>query len=148
MASTASVLAVASIVAREGRSVVVMDIGGDFLNADITSTVVKVHMRLDKVLTAMLVLISPKHSKCVEEQGTSVVQLDKAVYGCVEAAALWYANLCSMLDLDVFSPNPYDPCIFNKRGSGGAQVTIVMHVNDFFVSSKSDADIEKFENYM
>ena len=36
-ASTASVLAVASIAAHEGRSVVVMDIGGAFLNADITS---------------------------------------------------------------------------------------------------------------
>ncbi len=33
-------------------------------------------------------------------------------------------------------------------GSGGAQVTVVMHVDDLFVSSKSDADIEKFENYM
>jgi len=147
-ASTASVLAVASIAAREGRSVVVMDIGGAFLNADITSTGVKVHMRLDKVLTAMLVLVSPKHSQFVEEQGTSVVQLDKALYGCVEAAALWYANLCSTLDLDGFSPNPYDPCVFNKMGSGGAQVTVVMHVDDLFVSSKSDVDIEKFENYM
>ena len=50
-----------------------MDIGGAFLNADITSTGVKVHMRLDKVLTAMLVLVSPKHLHFVEEQGTSVV---------------------------------------------------------------------------
>lgn len=147
-ASTASVLAVASIAAREGRSVVVMDIGGAFLNADITSTGVKVHMRLDKVLTAMLVLISPEHSQFIEEQGTSVVQLDKALYGCVEAAALWYANLCSTLALDGFAPNPYDPCIFNKIGSGGAQATVAMHVDDLFVSSTSDADIERFENYM
>ncbi len=33
-------------------------------------------------------------------------------------------------------------------GSCGAQVTIFIHVYDLFVSSKSDADIEKFENYM
>jgi len=33
-------------------------------------------------------------------------------------------------------------------GSVGAQVRVVMHVNNLFVSSKSDADIEKFENYM
>ena len=89
-ASTASVLVVASIAAHDGRSVVIMDIGGAFLNVDITSTGVKVHMRLDKVLNAMLVLFSPKHSQFVEEQDTSVVQLYKALYGCVEAAALWY----------------------------------------------------------
>jgi len=126
----------------------VMDIGGASLNVDITSTGVKVHMRLDKVLAAMLVLVCPKHSKFVKEQGTSVVQLDKPLYGCVEAAALWYASLCSMLALDGFSPNPYDPCAFNKMGSGGVQATVVMHVDDLFVSSKSDADIEKFQNYM
>jgi dihydroxyacetone kinase DhaKLM complex PTS-EIIA-like component DhaM len=72
-ASTTSVLAVISIAAREGRSIVVMDIGGAVLHADITSTIVKVHMILDKVLTAMLVLVSPKLSQFVEEQGTSVV---------------------------------------------------------------------------
>jgi hypothetical protein len=52
------------------------------------------------------------------------------------------------LALDGFSPNSYDPFVFNKLGSGRAQVTVVMHVDDLFVSSKSDADIEKFENYM
>ena len=50
-----------------------MDIGGAYLNADIKSTGVKVHMRLDKVLTAMLMLVSPKLSQFVEEQGTPVV---------------------------------------------------------------------------
>ncbi len=33
-------------------------------------------------------------------------------------------------------------------GSSGSQATIGMHIDDLFVSSKSDADIEKFENYM
>ncbi len=66
----------------------VMGIGGNFLNADITSTGIKVHMRLSKMLTAMLAIICPEHSKFVEKQGASVVQLDNALYGSVEAAAL------------------------------------------------------------
>jgi hypothetical protein len=72
-ASAASLLAVTSIAAREGRLVLVVDIGGAFLNVDITSTGVKLHMRSDRVLTDMLVLVSPKHSQFVEEQGTSIV---------------------------------------------------------------------------
>ncbi len=52
----------ASIAAREGRSIMVLDIGGAFLNADITGTGIRVHMRLSKVLTSMLVLLCPGHS--------------------------------------------------------------------------------------
>ena len=47
-----------------------------------------VHMRLDKVMTAILVQIDPAFGVYVTEDGTSVVQLDKALYGCVEAAHL------------------------------------------------------------
>ena len=91
----------------------VMDIGGAFLNADITSTGIKVHMRLSKMLTAMLVLICPEHSKFVERQGTSVVQLDKALYRCVEAVALWNTILFTTLVSGGFATNPYDACVFN-----------------------------------
>ncbi len=126
----------------------VMDIGGTFLNADITSTGIKVHVRLSKMLTAMLVIICPEHSKFMERQGTSVVQLDKALYGCVEAAALWYTNLCTTLVSGGFAANPYDPCVFNKLGAYGAQITVVMHVDDLFDVSMSYASLEKFENCM
>ncbi len=44
-----------------------MDIGGAFLNADIASTGIKVQLRLNKILTAMLVIICPEHSKFVEK---------------------------------------------------------------------------------
>ena len=73
--STTSVLAVTSIAAFERRSVIAVDIGGAFLNADITSTGINVHMRLNRVLTNMLVLIDPKHACFVEERGTSVLDL-------------------------------------------------------------------------
>ncbi len=89
-AFTASVHADASIAAHERRSVLEMDIDGAFLNADITNTGIKVHMRLNRTLTSMLASIDPGHARFVEEQGTSVVELDKALQGCVEATALWY----------------------------------------------------------
>jgi hypothetical protein len=125
-----------------------MDIGGAFLNADITSTGIKVHMRLNRVLTDMLVQIDPKHARYVEDRGTSVVVLDKALYGCVEAAALWHANLCATMESDGFASNPYDSCVFNKHGLDGAQVTVVMHVDDLFITSKSDDNHTNFESCM
>jgi hypothetical protein len=147
-ASTASVFALAAIAAHEGRSTLVMDIGGAFLNADITDTGIKVHMRLNRTLTSMLVSIDPGHARFVEEHGTSVVELDKALYGCVEAAALWYANLSATLTRNSFTPNSYDPCVFNKVDRDGIQITVAMHVDDLFVTSVSDNNLEAFENYM
>jgi hypothetical protein len=146
--STTSVLAVAAIAAFEGRSVTVMDIGGAFLNADITRTGIKVHMRLNRVLTSMLVLIDPEHARFVEERGTSVVELDKALYGCVEAAALWYTDLCATMRADGFAPNSYDPCVYNKTGPSGAQITVVMHVDDLLITGRVNDDHERFEKYM
>ena len=56
-AATTSVLTVAAIAAAEGRKVVVIDIGGAFLNADMTPTGVVVHMRLDRIMSSMLIKI-------------------------------------------------------------------------------------------
>ena len=72
-ASTASVFALATIAAHEGRPTLVMDIGVAFLNANITNTGIKVHMRLNRTFMSMLVSIDPEHARFVEEKGTSAV---------------------------------------------------------------------------
>ncbi len=128
-------LAIAAIAACEGRSVTVMGIDGAFLIADITSTCIKAHMRLGRMVTDMLFQIDPEYARFVEERGTFVVVLDKALYGCVEAAALWHANLCATMRGDKFDPNPYDPCVVNKQRPDGAQITVLMHVDDLLITS-------------
>ncbi len=47
-----------------------------------------------------------------------------------------------------FAAYPYDPCVYNKVGVEGAQITVVMHVDDLFVVSMRNASLAKFENYM
>jgi hypothetical protein len=82
----------------EHRSVTVIDIGGAFLNADMRSTGFLVHMRLDRTMTVMLMEIDlSSYAEFVETDGTVVVALDKALYGCVEASMIWYGELCSKL---------------------------------------------------
>ncbi len=97
-------LVIAAIAAHEGRAALVMGIGGAFLNADIPNTNIEVHMRLKRSLTSMLVSIDPGHARFVEEQGKYVVELDKVLYGCVEAAALWYDNLSASLTRNILTP--------------------------------------------
>lgn len=82
-AATSSVFTVAAIAAWEQGAVLVVDIGGAFLNADLSGTGVIVHMKLDPTMT-----IVPEYAEFVEEDGSLTVQLDKALYGTVEAARL------------------------------------------------------------
>jgi len=147
-AATSSVLTVAAIAASEGRNVITIDIGGAFLNADIAPTGIQVHMRLDRVMTQMLMQIDPTYQQYVEADGSMVVQLDKALYGCVEAAALWYADLRSKLEYDGFVANAYDPCVLNKHGADGVQITIAVHVDDLLVTSASNDNIAFLERYL
>jgi hypothetical protein len=147
-AATSSVLAVAAIAAAEGRITEVIDIGGAFLNADMASTGVAVHMRLDRIMTGILLKIDPSYHEYVEPRGTMVVVLDKALYGCVEAAALWYKDLRSKLIANDFKENLYDVCVFNKTCDDGEQTTIVLHVDDLMVTSVAQRNLDAFGAYL
>ena len=114
--ATSSVLTVA---AKEGRRVIPIDIGGAFLNADMSPTGIDVHIRLDRVMSLMLIQLDPSYEKFRDRNDTVVVRLDKALYGCVEASPLWYKDLKSKLVANGFVENPYDRCLFNIIGSSG-----------------------------
>lgn len=146
--ATSSVFTIAAIAAAEGRKVIAIDIGGAFLNADMSPTGIEVHMRLDRVMSTMLVQLDPSYEKFRDVNDTVVVRLDKALYGCVEASLLWYKDLKSKLITDGFVENPYDRCLFNKIGSSGKQISIVLHVDDLMVTSESQTDLDDFGLYL
>jgi hypothetical protein len=129
------VFAVAAMAAAEGRLVVVTDIGGAFLNASMKPTGVKEHMRLEPTLAAMLVQLAPEYELFLEPNGCMVVELDKVLYSCVEAALPWFNDLRGKLEAFGFVANPYDRCVFNKYDeSTGMQMTLVLHVDDLMVT--------------
>ena len=57
--ATSSVLTIAAIAAAENQKGIVIDIVGAFLNADMAPTGVEVHMRLNRVMTSMLMQLDP-----------------------------------------------------------------------------------------
>jgi hypothetical protein len=148
-AASSSVFAVAAIAAAEGRIVIVTDIGGAFLNASMQPTGIKVHMRLDPAIAAMLVKIAPEYSSFLEPSGSMVVELDKALYGCVEASLLWFNDLRSKLTEYGFIANPYDQCVFNKFDDvTGIQMTVVIHVDDLMITCVNQGQLDDFHVYL
>ena len=132
--STSAVLTVLAIAAHEKRKVSVVDITGAYLNANIGKEVT-VHMRLDQLILGIMVKLSPGYAKYTDYRGCIVVRLEKALYGCVESAALWHEHLSDTLKGLGFSKNKHEWCVFNRSDSKGVQCTIALHVDDLLTLS-------------
>jgi hypothetical protein len=78
----------------------------------------------------------------------NLAELDKALYGCVEAAALWYDDLKKTIQRDGFEENPYDRCIFNKICKDGSQMTIALHVDDLIFTNLYDENLDSFFEHL
>jgi hypothetical protein len=130
--SIQAVMIQASIAAYENRKVVTIDITGAYLNADMGE--IKVFMRLDKRNTDILLGIAPSYANYVEDKGSLVVRLDKALYGCIEAAKLWHDNFVSTAQEYGFIKNMLDPCVLNYYKKG-IQVTMCIYVDDIMLTS-------------
>jgi len=139
-ASLASLMMVLNVAAAEKRKAAVIDIGGAYLNAKMTGEVV--HMELNPLLTKLLVQIDASVKPYVDDKGKLVVQLDKALYGCVQSAKLWYDTLTKALKKMGYVPNEVDQCVFNK-GTGESMCTIVLFVDDILALSRDTEELQK-----
>ena len=139
--STSSVFTILTIAAHEGRKAAVVDIGGAFLNAEM-KTGVPVHMRLDRAMSDLIIRLQPSYRKFQDEKGCIVVLLNRALYGCVESAALWYDNLRETMTSLGYDRNPHDVCVFNRISETGVQCTATVHVDDLLITSVDMSMIE------
>ena len=66
------------------------------------------------------------------------VKLNKALYGLLRSALLFYKKLVRELEDMGFELNPYDPCVANRMVDG-TQQTVCWHVDDLKISHKDAA---------
>jgi hypothetical protein len=132
--ATESVMLTAVIEAFEERDVACIDIPGAFLSADMDDDVFVVFRG---PLAELMVAADPKlYRKYITYSGGRAilyVQLEKALYGCLKSALLFYEKLVADLEEYGFDINPYDPCVANKMVNG-KQLTVTWHVDDLKIS--------------
>jgi hypothetical protein len=90
----------------------------------------------------MICQIDCKYNKNVIRRGSKkfiFAKLNKAVYGTLLGAILFYQKLSKQLNDWGYVQNDYDPCTLNKV-INGEQVTIQFHVDDLKISHK-DQDV-------
>ena len=109
---------------------ITLDVPGAFIQADMDELV---HIKLEGDVAILLIKIDPSYERFLTyERNKPVIyaKLNKALYGTVQAAYLFWKNLSSFLVDDLgFKINAYDSCVANKM-INGSQCTIVWHVDD------------------
>jgi len=133
-----------------------VDIGQAYLNAELTGE--KVFVKLDRVMARILseVDVDSEFTHLYEEllqeedeelqQGTIIVELDKALYGCIQSARAWYDTFSSALIKLGFTVNKRDPCVFNLFDKSDKIVaSIFIHVDDGYLSCANDKIFEEFK---
>jgi hypothetical protein len=129
---------VAAISAKEDRHLMTTDVPAAYINEKMNPSMAKVHMHIDAANTALLPEIKPEWPRYVGENGTIAVQLERALYGLIEIAKLWYEEFSVYLKRLGFIANAHDPCVFNKDFNG-KQCTLVLYVDDCFVDCEDPA---------
>lgn len=95
--STTSVLLIAQIAAMERRNVATIDIGSAYLNAamPMEDTEKIVHMKLSPDLSEILIQMEATYKDFACKDGSIIVQLDRALYGCLQSALVWLSVCAS-----------------------------------------------------
>ncbi|KAI2496760.1 Reverse transcriptase (RNA-dependent DNA polymerase) [Fragilaria crotonensis] len=134
--ATESVMLSCTIDAKEERDVGVVDLPAAFMQVGMKGERT-VHMKLEGKMAELMVRIDPKmYRKYIQmENGRMVlyVELEKALYGTLTGAFLFWKKLSKQLIKWGFVLNPYDSCVANKIVNG-KQCTILWHVDDLKIS--------------
>lgn len=141
--SNSAIMIVSQVAGAEHRLVVTIDIACAYLNAPMPTYAAgkTVNMLINPQMAALLYKIQPELEKYRRKDGSVVVELDKALYGCLQSAQLWYQELSSTLEEASFKANPSDICVFNRM-KGGKQTTIAIYVDDLLVTTEKQSEID------
>jgi hypothetical protein len=129
------VFIMAIVDAHEGRDMACFNIPGSFLHADSEKDIT---MILRGRLAELMVQVAPNLYRkyiTVGREGTAILyaKMQKAMYGLLRSALLFYRKLEVDLENAGFKLNPYNPCDANMTISG-TQMTVCWHVDDLQVS--------------
>ena len=119
------------------RIVVKIDIKGAFIQTPMSGE--DVYMKIDPKITKYVIKLFPKLAGMVEDDGCLYTKLLKAMYGCVQASALWYALIRKLLEDFGYAVSKTDPCVFRKYRDGRLFL-MLLYVDDILaVVDKKEA---------
>ena len=142
--SLEALLSMFIIFGHEQRSTAVFDVPGAYLHADLPPAKF-VLLKITGEFVDIMCEVNPEFKQDVRyEHGKKVlyVQVNKAIYGMIKSALLWYELYVTVLLKDGFELNEYDKCVANKV-INGKQCTIGWYVDDNIIGHVEDEVVDE-----
>lgn len=144
-----SVMIIVAIAVFEKRKLWTLDVVAAYLNTDMETTQGdQMYITIQKELADIFVKLYPeyKHLRRTKTGGL-YMQVNKALYGCIQSAHLWQNQLKAILNDLGLDANPYDECLMTS-GTGPGSVMIAYHSDDLIMSCSNekigDAFVKEF----
>jgi hypothetical protein len=138
-AKTRSVMTCLKLAAVQGRDLLKVDVAGAFLCAFIDDAE-EVYMQLDEGLSNMAQEWMLELTKFVQFNGKLIVMVEKAMYGLIQSAKLWYKELSRFLEANRFKKCPSDECVMVKKEGGSDAIVVILYVDDILILSGKTSD--------
>ena len=123
----------------------VIDIAGAFLHAS-RRGLRKLIVVLPRDIASVVIELIPEWKIFLRKDGSMLVMLNQALYGCIDSPLLWYKEirqcLVTKLDLQV---HPLDECVFYDKEK---EIYICVYVDDLFIATKDDETMNYIENVL
>ena len=94
--------------------------------------------------------INPEHTNnttFTNGKKTLYIEIQQAVYRCIESALRWYELYSGTLEKEIFIINPYDKCVTNKV-INGKKYTVICYVDDSKVLHIDEEVVTEFIELM
>jgi len=118
--------------------VIKIDIKGAFVQKPMKGE--PVYMRIDPKISQYVLNMFPESGNMVEGDGCLYTLLLKAMYGCIQASALWYELMKSFLVELGYECSGTDQCVFRKR-VGDKVFILLLYVDDILAQvDKQEAE--------
>ena len=118
--------------AYEKRNVSSIDIKAAYLNAPLKDKTVII--RLTREVSATLISLRPEYREFMQRDGTVLARVNRALYGLIESAMLWYEHLAQSLQTMGYTRMKSDLGVFTRSTKLGKS-TIGLHVDDMLCTS-------------
>ena len=144
--ATAALFMLAALGHKNKRNHATADVPGAFLRVKYPKGpgIKRAFVRVNKFLSKILCDLDHALEDFLNADGTLIMELDKALYGCKLSSKLWYEEVSKQMETLGYKKNVYDKCTFNRGGT-----TVLVWVDDFFIDcdglemSAVKADLQK-----
>jgi histone deacetylase 1/2 len=124
--------------------VVKIDIKGAFIQTPMKGE--PVYMKIDPKISLYVVNMFSELGDMLEEDGCLYMLLLKAMYGCIQASALWYEPIKSFILELGYECSKTDRCVFRKRV--GNRVSILLLYVDDILAQVDEREVKRLRVHL